>query len=63
MFSGSLTLSVLARCFSTISQNAVANQNPHGTSLENYRSPVGAVNGQLIPTTYDTGSYTGPYGR
>ena len=63
MFSGSLTLSVLAQYFSTVSQNALAEQNPHGTSLESYRSPVGAINGQLIPTTYDTGSHTSPYGR
>ena len=63
MFTGSLTLSFLAQYFSTTSHGTIADHNPHSTSLESYRSPVGAMNGQTIPTTYDVGSNTGPYRR
>jgi hypothetical protein len=57
MFSSSFTFQALAQCFSTISQGAGTDHNPHTTTLEPYRSPVGAVNGQQIPTTYATETF------
>lgn len=54
MFSGSLTLSVLSQCLTSLTQVTPAEEPAHGCGLEDYRSPVGAVYGMTIPTTYPT---------
>jgi hypothetical protein len=58
LLNGSFTFSALAQCFSTISQAAHPEHNPHASSMDSYRSPVAAMNGQMgsgsLPTTYAT---------
>ena len=67
MFQSSFTFSALAQCFSTISEAAHPEHNPHGSALDAYTSPTSAMtgtSGMSLPTTYaGDQQFAEPYGR